>query len=93
MLVRGAHDAPDLAEHAADAVEHVLALDRVQLHDRPLLVVERARLVDDLGRHGDLADVVQKRAELDAPASAGSSRSRSATASDSDTTPWLWLAV
>ena len=42
-LVRGAHDHADPREQPADALEHPLALDRVGLHDRPLLVVERAR--------------------------------------------------
>ena len=44
VLVRGADDAADLGEHAADPVEHFLALDRVAAHDLPLLLVERARL-------------------------------------------------
>ena len=65
-LVRGAHDPPDLDHEAADLLEHLLALDRVRLDDRPLALVELAGLVDDLLRHGDLADVVQQRAELDA---------------------------
>ena len=30
-------------------LEHLLADDRVRLHQRPLVLVERARLVDDLG--------------------------------------------
>ena len=63
-LVRGADDEPDAREQAAHALEHPLPLDGVGLHDRPLLVVERARLVDDLVRDRDLADVVQQRAEL-----------------------------
>ena len=63
-LVRGADDAADAREQAADLLEHALALDRVGLHDRPLLVVQRAGLVDDLVGHGDLADVVQQRAHL-----------------------------
>jgi hypothetical protein len=36
----------------------------VRLHDLPLVVVERAGLVDDLVGDSDLADVVQQRAEL-----------------------------
>ena len=54
----------DPREQAADALEHALALDGVGLHDRPLVVVERAGLVDDLVRDRDLADVVQQRGEL-----------------------------
>ena len=69
-LVRGAHDEADVAQQAADAVEHQLALDGVHLHDRPLVLVELAGLVDDLVRDGDLADVVQQRAELDQAARA-----------------------
>ena len=34
-LVRGAHDEPDRPEQPADAVEHLLALDRVGLHHAP----------------------------------------------------------
>ena len=63
-LVRGADDDADAGEQAADLLQHPLALDGVGLHDRPLLVVERAGLVDDLVGHGDLADVVQQRAHL-----------------------------
>ncbi len=55
---------PTFVEQAADAVEHLLALDRVRLHQGPLGVVERAGLVDDRVRDVDLADVVQERAEL-----------------------------
>ena len=65
MLVRGADDASDPGEHAADPVEHLLPLDRVAVHDLPLLRVERAVLVDDLLRHGDLADVMEEGGELD----------------------------
>ena len=36
-LVAGAHEVPDVAEHAADAVEHLLAHDGVRLDDRALL--------------------------------------------------------
>ena len=68
LLVRRAHDPADLAEEAAHAVEHPLALDRVRLDDEPLVVGQRARLVDDLLRHGDLAHVVEQRAELDVAA-------------------------
>jgi len=35
----------------------------VALHDRALLRVERSRLVEDRLRHGELADVVQRRGE------------------------------
>src|SRR6185437_12678472 len=67
-LVAGADDAADIAEEAADLLEHLLAEDRVRLHDLPLRVVERAGLVDDLRRHLHLADVVQERSELRLPA-------------------------
>ena len=63
----GADEPPDLAEEAADALEHALALDRVRIDDRALLIRQRGWLVDDLGRDPDLADVVQKRGELGAP--------------------------
>ena len=62
--MRGADDDADAREQAADLLQHPLALDRVGLHDRPLVVVERAGLVDDLVGHRDLADVVQQRAHL-----------------------------
>ena len=42
----------------------------VGVHQRPLVVVERPRLVDDLGGHLHLADVVQERGELCVPARA-----------------------
>ena len=64
VLVRGAHDDTDAAEQAADPVEHPLALDRVRLHERPLLVVERPGLLMIESGMCDLADVVQQRAEL-----------------------------
>src|SRR5919204_2536863 len=64
MLMAGPDDVADLAEDAADPVQDSLALDRVPLHQLPLVVVERARLVDDLVRHVDLADVVEERCEL-----------------------------
>ena len=41
------------------AAEDPLPGDRVLAHDRPLGVVERARLVEDAVRHGDHADVAQ----------------------------------
>ena len=72
----------DVAEHAADPVEHLLALDRVRLDDRPLLRRERPGLVDDLVRDPDLADVVQQRDELGVAAAAASRPSTSATAID-----------
>ena len=49
-LVRGAHDRADVVQRAADAVEHPLAGDRVLAHRLPLLVVQRAGLVEDLLR-------------------------------------------
>ena len=61
VLVARAHDAADVAEQAADPLQHLLALDRVRLDDRALLGVELAGLVDDLRRDADLADVVQQR--------------------------------
>ena len=70
-LVRGAHDAADLVEEPADALQHPLALDRVRLHHLALVGAQRAGLVDDLLRHRDLADVVQQRGELGAAALGG----------------------
>jgi len=55
---------PDVPEDSADAVEHLLADDRVRLHQLALLGRERAGLVDDLVRDSDLAHVVQQRHEL-----------------------------
>jgi hypothetical protein len=57
-LVGGADDPTDVAHQPADAVEHPLPGDGVRAHDRPLIVVERAGLVDDLVRDGNLADIV-----------------------------------
>ena len=48
-----------------DLLEDVLGDHRVLLHHLPLLVVERARLVEDALRDPDLADVVQEGADLD----------------------------
>ena len=56
---------PTSDEHAADALEHLLAVDRMALDELELLVGELARLVDDLVGHADLADVVQQRGELE----------------------------
>ena len=56
---------PTSAEHAADALEHLLPVDRMALDDRELLVGELAGLVDDLVGDADLADVVQQRGELE----------------------------
>src|SRR5919109_1050694 len=70
-LVARTHDVPDLAEQAADLLEHALALDRVLLDDLALLVGQRAGLVDDLLRRSHLADVVQQRRELGIPAGTG----------------------
>ncbi len=63
--MRRTHDLADLAHEATDALEHLLAFERVRLDDRPLALVELAGLVDDLLRHRDLADVVQQCPELD----------------------------
>ena len=38
--------------------ENTFSKDRVILHGRPLLLVQRSRLVEDLVRDGDLSDVV-----------------------------------
>src|SRR5689334_8219231 len=46
-LVARPDDCPDLAEEPTDALEHLLAEHGVRLHQLPLGVVERARLVDD----------------------------------------------
>ena len=48
----------------------------VRLHDRPFLVVERARLVQDRVGHADLADVVQERGHPNATDLAGIERQR-----------------
>ena len=44
--------------------EHVGADDRVHLHLLELVLRELARLVQDVSRYSDLADVVQQRAGL-----------------------------
>jgi hypothetical protein len=62
--VARADDTADAAEQAANPLEHPFALDRVGLDDCPLLGSERARLVDDLARDADLADVAEQRDEL-----------------------------
>ena len=66
-----ADDAADVSEEAADLVEHLLAHDRVRVHQRTLGVVKRPGLVDDLGWDLHLADVVQQRGELRALALLG----------------------
>ena len=81
-----ADDHPDIAHEAADALEHALALDRVPPDDRPLVLVERSRLVDDLVGNRDLADVVQQRRELEVAPLPGARPSLSATLSASATT-------
>ena len=48
-----------------DQREDLLAHDRVALHHRALLGVERPRLVEDRLGHGQLADVVQRRGEAE----------------------------
>src|SRR5688500_9705775 len=69
-LVTRADDTADLAEQPADALEHALALDRVQLDDGALLGRQRAGLVDDLAGNADLAHVVEQRDELRLPSGA-----------------------
>jgi hypothetical protein len=59
-----AGDRGDLRHRGEDG----LALEGMAAHDRPLPLVERAGLVDDLGRHGDLADVVELRDGVQVPA-------------------------
>ena len=54
----------DVPEQTADPLEHLLALDRVSVDDRPLLRCQRTGLVDDLFRHLHLADVVEECGEL-----------------------------
>ena len=56
---------PDAREHAADVLEHPLALDRVALHDLPTpsSVSLPGLLMISLGT-AILPDVVQQRAEL-----------------------------
>ena len=48
---------------AGDGLQGAGAPDRVLAHDRPLGVVERAGLVQDLVGHADLAEVVQVRGD------------------------------
>ena len=64
VLVARAHDPADVPEDAADLREHALAFDRVRLDQLEFFVSQLARLVDDLGRDPDLADVVEQRREL-----------------------------
>ena len=47
-----------------DAADHLRAEHGVRLHQPPLGLAQRARLQQDLVRHADLADVVQKEAVL-----------------------------
>jgi len=56
---------PDPTQQPTDAVEHELALDRVRLHDLELARGEGRRLVEDLLRDRDLADVMEHRGELE----------------------------
>src|SRR6266851_4503679 len=63
-LVAGADERADLAEEAADPREQAFALDRVCLDQLALVGGQRARLVDDLLRDADLADIVQQRCQL-----------------------------
>ena len=63
-LVTRADEAADLAEQAADGLEHRLADGRVRVHQRPLAGVERPGLVDQRSRELHLADVVQQRGQL-----------------------------
>ena len=62
-----ADEIADFAEQTADLLEHLLALDRVRVDDRPLLVGELPGLVDDLLRDLHLADVVEECRELGLP--------------------------
>ena len=64
-LVRGADDRADGAHQPTDLFEDPLTLDGVGANDGPFALVEGSRLVDQLVRDGDLADIVQERAELD----------------------------
>jgi len=59
-----AHDGLGLAEEV-DVAQDLHADDRVALHQRPLGLGQRVRLVEDRVGDGDLADVVQQEAELD----------------------------
>ena len=86
-LVVRAHDQAYVAHEAADAVEHSLPLDRVGLDDGPLGRIELAGLVDDLLGDGDLADVVQERAELQVAALGRVEASALPTSIASATTP------
>ncbi len=61
-----ADDPRDVAEPGQDA-QDALADHRVLPHQAPLVVGQRSRLVEDLVRDRDLADVVQQRGRLDAP--------------------------
>ena len=86
-LVVRADDQTDVAHEAADAVEHLLALDRVGLDQLPLVRVELAGLVDDLLGDRDLAHVVQQGCELEVAALLGRRvRAASPTASARPTT-------
>ena len=58
VLVARAHDAGDAAEGGRGAKDP-LADDRVLADELPLALVERAGLVEDLVRDGELAEVVQ----------------------------------
>ena len=64
----GAHDSTDVPEDSTDLRQQPFAFDRVRLHDRPLVLRQLARLVDDLGGNLDLADVVEQCREFGIPA-------------------------
>jgi hypothetical protein len=61
-----ANDAQPLAVQEVDVAQQLLAQQRVRPHQPQLGVVERTRLLEDVVRDRDLADVVQEEAVLDA---------------------------
>src|SRR5215213_2882698 len=65
-LVMVAHEPPDPGREAESAEESVTP-HRVLLDDRVLLVVQGSRLLQDLVRHSELADVVQQPAGGELP--------------------------
>ena len=60
-----ARSADAVALQERDAREHLLAEDRVRLHQLPLAARQRARLLQDRVRDPDLADVVEQEAVLE----------------------------
>ena len=63
-LVARAHERREVPQ-AGDLGEDLRAADRVRAHDDALAAVQRPREVEDPSRHGELADVVQDRHELE----------------------------